>query len=283
MSKPYPHLKAVVFDWAGTVIDFGSRAPMGVFVEVFRSFGVEVTVGEARIPMGLPKLAHIEALGALPRVARAWREAHGRAFSTDDARRIYDVFVPINRRVVSEPDYSGLIPGAAAAADHLREAGLRIGSTTGYTRDILSEVLETAARQGFSPDNTVCAGDLPAGRPTPLMMYKCFVDLAVWPASAVVKVDDTEPGIAEGRAAGSWTVGVAVSGNAFGLSRTETEALSASDFAARRTSARGTLTQAGADLVIDSVADLPKALEVIEARLARGEGPRSADPGAAGS
>ena len=34
--------KAVVFDWAGTVIDFGSFAPMGVFVKAFAQFGVEV-------------------------------------------------------------------------------------------------------------------------------------------------------------------------------------------------------------------------------------------------
>lgn len=268
MPQPFQHLKAVVFDWAGTVIDFGSRAPMGVFVEVFRSFGVEITVDEARVPMGLPKLAHIEALGALPRVAEAWQAAHGRAFSSEDALRIYDVFVPINRRVVSDPDYATLIPGVAETMRALRAGGLKIGSTTGYTRDILSEILETAARQGFAPDNTVCAGDLPAGRPTPLMMYKCFLDLAVWPAGSVVKVDDTAPGIAEGRAAGTWTVGVAVTGNAFGMSEAEAGALAPADFAARRDAARETLREAGADYVIDGVAELVPVLNAIEARLA---------------
>jgi phosphonoacetaldehyde hydrolase len=46
--------KAVVFDWAGTVVDFGSFAPMGVFVEAFAEFGVEVSVAQARAPMGMP-------------------------------------------------------------------------------------------------------------------------------------------------------------------------------------------------------------------------------------
>lgn len=268
MPDTFRHLKAVVFDWAGTVIDHGSRAPMGVFVEVFCAFGVEVSVAEARVPMGLPKLAHIEALGALPRVAEAWRAAHGRDFSHEDALAIYDVFVPINRRVVSEPRFATLIPGVADLVQTLRAGGLKIGSTTGYTRDILSEILETAAAQGFAPDNTVCAGDLPVGRPTPLMMYKCFLDLAVWPASAVVKVDDTAPGIAEGIAAGTWTVGVAVSGNAFGLDEAETAALSPAEFASRRDAARRVLALAGADFVIDSVADLQPILQQIELRLA---------------
>ena len=48
-------------------------------------------------------------------------------------------------------------------------------------------------------------------------MYKCFLDLDVWPAQAVVKVDDTDVGIDEGIAAGCWTVGLALSGNEAGL------------------------------------------------------------------
>lgn len=273
MQTGFSHLKAVVFDWAGTVIDYGSRAPMGVFVEVFGAAGVPVTIAEARVPMGLPKLAHIQALGALPRVAEAWQAAHGRAFSAEDAQRIYDVFVPINRQVVSDPEYSTLIPGVAETAAFLRAHGLKMGSTTGYTRDILSEVLETASRQGFAPDNTVCAGDLPAGRPTPLMMYRCFLDLAVWPASAVVKVDDTAPGIAEGVAAGSWTVGVATTGNAFGATMAEQRALSPEAYAERRAAACRELEAAGADYVIDGVADLPELLAAIEARAGRGSRP----------
>lgn len=42
----------------------------------------------------------------------------------------------------------------------------------------------------------------------PLAMYRCFIDLCVYPPSSEIKVDDTEPGIAEGVAAGCITVGV---------------------------------------------------------------------------
>ncbi|WP_299393775.1 phosphonoacetaldehyde hydrolase [Pelagibius sp.] len=265
-------VKAVVFDWAGTMIDFGSRAPMGAFVEVFGEFGVELTIAEARGPMGLPKLEHIKALGALPRVAAAWQEAHGGApFDDDAAQRVYEIFVPLNARIVS--DYADLVPGAAAMVADLRALGVKIGSTTGYTRDIMAPVLPLAADQGYTPDNLVCAGDLPAGRPSPLMMYKCFIDLAVWPASACVKVDDTEPGIAEGRAAGSWTVGVSLSGNEVGLSPTELAAAPAEERAALNARAVEKLEAAGADYVVDTVADLPGVLDRIEARIAAGESP----------
>lgn len=264
-------LRAVVFDWAGTIVDHGSRAPMGVFVKAFRRFGVEITVAEARVPMGLPKLDHIRALGAQPRIAAAWAEQHGTPFDEAAARAVYEVFVPMNTRVVT--DYADLIPGALTTVTALRARGLKIGSTTGYTRDIMERLAPVAAAAGYAPDNLVCAGDLPAGRPTPLMMYKCFLDLVVWPAAAVVKVDDTEPGIAEGVAAGCWTVGVTLSGNAVGLSAEELAALDETARTRLHAEAGERLTAAGAHHVVRSVAELLPAIDRIEARLAAGERP----------
>lgn len=264
-------LAAVVFDWAGTVVDHGSRAPMGAFVEVFARFGVALDITEARVPMGLPKWDHIRALLDNPSIAARWTSRHGAAPSHVDVDKIHEVFVPLNASVVT--DYADLIPGAADVVAEVRARGLKVGSTTGYTREIMAPLLPIAAAQGFAPDNLVCAGDLAAGRPTPLMMYRTFLDLGVHPAAAVVKVDDTEPGIAEGLAAGTWTVGVAVSGNAMGLSLDELRALTPTEFASRRAAAVATLTKAGAHFVIDSVADLMPILDQIDGRLTRGERP----------
>ena len=264
-------LKAVVFDWAGTMVDHGSRAPMGAFVKVFADFKVTISIDEARGPMGLPKWDHIQALLDDPAIAARWQAAHGAAPNKADVDRIYEVFVPLNASVVT--DYADVIPGVIETIGALRARGLRIGSTTGYTREIMQRLLPAAAAQGLAPDNLVCAGDLPLGRPTPAMMYKCFLDLGVWPASAVVKIDDTDVGIAEGLHAGCWTVGVAMSGNALGLSRQELETLSPAERASRRWQAAGKLQRAGAHEVIDSVADLLPVIDRIEGRLARGERP----------
>ncbi len=264
-------VKAVIFDWAGTVVDFGSRAPMGAFVEVFRRFGVDISIDEARVPMGLPKWDHIRALGTIPRVAEAWAKAKGAAFSDADVDAIYEVFVPLNAEVVT--DHADLIPGVRETVAALRDRGVRIGSTTGYTREIMGRLVPLAAEQGFAPDNLVCAGDLPEGRPGALMMYKTFLDLQVWPASACIKVDDTEPGIAEGLAAGTWTVGVAASGNAMGLSREEADGLDAAEYLDRYEAAERRLFRAGAHFVVESVADLMGVVDEIEGRLLRGERP----------
>ena len=65
-------IRAVLFDWAGTTVDYGSRALVEAFVEAFRRSGIELTAAEARGPMGRAKRDHIAAIFALPRVVEAW-------------------------------------------------------------------------------------------------------------------------------------------------------------------------------------------------------------------
>lgn len=264
-------LKAAVFDWAGTVIDHGSQAPMGVFVKAFKTFGVDITIAEARGPMGMAKRDHIKTLMSAPRIAEAWKAAQGALPDEAAIDRVYEVFVPMNVEAVT--DYCTMIEGAVPAINRMRARGLKIGSTTGYTRSIMAKVLPLAAAQGYAPDNLVCAGDLSEARPSAMMMYRTFLDLGVWPAWSVVKVDDTGVGIGEGLNAGCWTVGVALSGNAFGLNPAETAALSPAEFATMKAAAYADLRRTGAHYVIDSVADIDWVLDEIEGRLARGERP----------
>jgi phosphonoacetaldehyde hydrolase len=264
-------LKAVILDWAGTVIDHGSRAPMGAFVRAFGEFGVTIGIDDARGPMGMAKWDHIRAVGRAPAVAAAWRAVHGRDFSDADADAIFGVFEPMN--VAAIKDHADFIPGALDALAAIRARGLRIGSTTGYTRPIMAELAPIAAAAGYAPEVTVCAGDLPAGRPSPLMMWHAMAALGVWPAETVVKVDDTPPGIGEGVNAGTWTIGLALTGNIAGLSAEELAALPEAECAVIRDRATTEMLAAGADLVIDSIATLPAALDRIEAKLAAGEKP----------
>lgn len=270
-TNPSSQVQAVVFDWAGTIVDFGSRAPMGAFVQLFADFGIAISIAQARGPMGSAKWDHIAALCALPEVAAQWERKYGKPVATSDIDQLYEVFTPMNARVVG--DFADFIPGALDTVQALRAQDIRVGSTTGYNRPIMDVLQPIAARNGYIPDNVVCAGELAAGRPSPLMMYRCFADLGVWPAHTVVKVDDTGVGLAEGTNAGTWTVGVAISGNASGLSLAEWQALPCAERQRVRENAHAELRQAGADYVIDSVADLLPVIAAINARLQQGERP----------
>jgi phosphonoacetaldehyde hydrolase len=249
----------VIFDWAGTMVDFGCRAPVNALLEAFARRQVILTEQEARRDMGKAKSAHVRALLEDDRIAAAWSAATGAAPTARDAEALMIDLGPLMREQAALA--ATLIDGARSTVETLRAAGLRVASSTGYTRDMMQPVLAAAAAQGYVPEHLVCSGETPQGRPSPLMIYKTCAELGVWPLSRVIKVDDAEAGVAEGRAAGCFTVGVAASGNGVGLSAEALAALPAAERAARIARSAKALYAAGADRVVDSVADLLTALE----------------------
>jgi len=264
-------LKSVILDWAGTTMDYGCYAPAVVFIEVFRRKKVPITAEEARAPMGAHKKVHIRKISQLETVKKRWQDAHGRLPNEQDVDEMFKEFVPLQEACL--PKYADLIPGTLESVADMRKRGLKIGSTTGYLPDMMKILLAEAKRRGYSPDSTVCAGDVPNGRPEPWMCLKNAQNLGVYPLSAIVKVDDTLPGIEEGLNAGMWTIGLAKTGNEIGLNEQEINALSPEDRKDKLERAYKRMAMTGAHYVVDSIADLPPVLDMINEALARGEKP----------
>ena len=263
MSFP---VKAVVFDWAGTMVDFGCMAPVEALIEVFAAEGVPISDVEARRDMGKAKHDHLTAIMANPAVATRWQAQKGAAASVADIERIYRNLVPAMTAAAARA--SILIPGAAETAAALAALGVKIGSGTGYTREMMAGILAAAAKQGYAPEAVVCAGETPSGRPAPLMTWKALIALDAWPARACIKVDDAAVGIEEGRLAGCWTVGLSASGNGIGMTRESFLALSPEDRRARLAQAEVPLRDAGADFIIEDVSQLMPVVHEIARRIA---------------
>ena len=264
-------IQAVLLDWAGTTMDYGCMAPAVVFVEVFKRAGVPISVEEARVPMGAHKRVHIQKITQLDSVRKRWQEKHGRLPTEKDVDAMFEAFVPLQVKCLS--DYSEMIPGALKAVKAMRDRGYKIGSTTGYNTEMMKVNLRDAKKQGYEPDSTVCASDVPHARPYPYMCLQNMINLGVSPVEACVKIDDTRPGIEEGLNAGMWTIGLAVSGNEIGLPLKEVKKLPKAEFEMKRSAAYVRMYQTGAHYVVDSIADVLPCLDDIEARLARGERP----------
>lgn len=252
-------LKAILFDWAGTTVDYGSRCPTTVFVEIFRQRGVEITVEEARGPMGRAKHEHIALIAALPRVAQLWTARHGNPATDADVLSMYHDFLPLQKEILQQG--SSVIPGIPEAVAELRRRGLKIGSSTGYTRELMDVVVPSAAAQGYQPDVVVCSDDVPQGRPAPWMNLRAAERLGVYPLRSIIVVDDTPVGIEAGKHAGMRTVAVSLTGNAMGLSEAEVSRLSATELEQRLSEIEREFLSAGADHVIRSAAELPKLLD----------------------
>jgi phosphonoacetaldehyde hydrolase len=264
-------VKLAILDWAGTTMDYGCYAPAVVFIEVFKRKGVEISMEEAREPMGAHKLVHIRKISQIPAVARRWREVHGRACTEDDVQAMFEEFVPLQLDCLAQ--YADLIPGTLELVADLRGRGIKIGSTTGYTGEMMKLLLDEAARRGYTPDATVCATDVPAGRPEPWMCLQNAQQLGIYPMEACVKIGDTLPDVEEGLNAGMWTVGLAKSGNELGLNEAEVAALPADELQARLRRACDRMAATGAHYVVDTVADVVPVIDSIGEQLARGERP----------
>jgi phosphonoacetaldehyde hydrolase len=185
----YP-IKAVIFDWAGTMVDFGCMAPVEAVIDAFAVHGVAISAADARRDMGRAKHDHVRAILGDPSVTAAWIAATGSAPTPADGEAVYQTLLPLVETAATR--CAELIPGAAAAAADLRGLGVKIGSGTGYTRQMMSGILPRAAEQGYAPGVVVCAGETASGRPAPLMTWKALVDLDAWPAQACVKARTNE-------------------------------------------------------------------------------------------
>ena len=264
-------LQAVVLDWAGTTVDHGCMAPAETFIAAFAAYGVEISVAQAREPMGMPKWNHIQAITQMPPIAAAWAKAHGKAPTDADVDALYARFLPLQIETVER--HSDVIPGVLDAVATFRARGLKIASTTGYPREVMETVFRVAKAQGYEPDTTVCAGDTPAGRPGPFMALQALVNLSISPVEAVVKIGDTVVDVEEGLNGGMWSIGRAATGNEVGLTAKQLAALPSEERRRLVSSAAAKLARAGAHYVVDGLADVPPVLNMIEARLARGEKP----------
>ena len=246
-------------------------APAVVFVQVYEHQRVPITMDEARAPMGAHKKVHIERISQLDAVRRRWQEVHGRPPNDGDVNAMFEEFVPLQLACLSE--YSKLIPGTLEVVADLRKRGAKIGSTTGYLSEMMKINRDDAKRQGYEPDSTVCASDVPAGRPYPYMCLQNAINLKVTTVQSCVKVDDTVPGVEEGLNAGMWTIGLAVSGNEVGLPLEQWQALSEQDKTIKRARAYARMHQCGAHYVVDTIADLLPCIDDIQGRIRRGETP----------
>lgn len=266
-------VKALVLDWSGTTADAYVVAPAVVFVEVFKKHGVEITMPEARGPMGLRKDLHIKALTEDPAIRERWHGVHGKDPDDGDVERMFADFVPMQLECLRE--YTTLLPGVAETTQAFQTQGIKIGSSTGFVRSMVDILEEDAKKQGYTPDASVAGDEVVHGaRPKPFMVYRNLDLLDVHPIQSVVKVDDTVSGVGEALEAGCWGVGIARYSNYMNFD-TLAEGDNASDdeIARRLAHTREILRKAGAHYVIDTFDQLPEVVEDVNARLARGERP----------
>ncbi|PJN89439.1 phosphonoacetaldehyde hydrolase [Bacillus sp. mrc49] len=267
-------VEGIILDWAGTAVDFGCFAPVNVFVDIFKNAGIDVTMAEARAPMGMLKIDHIRAMLAMPRISALWEEAYGRGFNEADVEKLYAEFEPA--LMVSLADYTDPIPGVIETVEVLRKRGLKIGSTTGYTDAMMEVVVSHALKKGYGPDFHVTPDATDSvGRPYPYMIYRNIEELRISASWKTVKIGDTASDMKEGVNAGVWSVGVIVGSSEMGLSLEEYTSLSEWDKENVISETAHSFMQNGADFTIKTMKELPELIDRINDLIADGKRPRT--------
>ena len=258
-------IECIIMDWAGTSVDYGCFAPVAAFMESFSEIGMPVTVNDIRSHMGLTKIEEIRALFNVPEVRESFRSKYGKDPDENDVAQRYESFQ--KTLFASLEKYSEPIPGVVETIGNLRKAGIKVGSTTGYTGKMMETVIPAAAKKGYVIDNCVTSDNLPSGRPAPYMIYRNMCDLAVKSRFSVIKYGDTIADIREGVNAGVWTIGVIIGSNELALTQEEAGSMPLPELKTRMTTVRNRMYAAGADYVVDSITELPGLIDSINQRM----------------
>lgn len=253
-------VKAVILDWAGTTVDYGCFAPVGAFLEAFQRRGIEPTLSEVREPMGMLKKEHIKTMLEMERIDICWQEKFGRRYTAEDLDDLYRIYEKELFAVL--PKYADVKPGVLETMQALRDKGIKIGSTTGYTDEMMGIVVPEAAKNGYAPDFW-CSPDSVGGkgRPYPYMVFENMKRLGIGSVQEVVKIGDTISDILEGKNAGVYSIGIVEGSSEMGLTKEEYEALSESKKKELIEAVTKRYMAAGADAVILSMGELMAQIE----------------------
>lgn len=245
-------IEAVIFDWAGTTVDYGCFAPVQAFTDMFAEFGLTPSMDEIRKPMGMLKREHIKTVLSMSRIANQFLEVYKRDVAEDDIDRMNAAFEGKLMTILSQ--FAAPKPYVQETVEALRQKGIKIGSTTGYTDEMMKIVTEKAKEQGYCPDawfSPNATGNI--GRPYPYMIFKNMMELNIGSVDAVIKVGDTVSDILEGKAAGVITVGIVEGSSESGLTEEEFSALTAVEKAVLAEKIEKRYRDAGADYVVNDI------------------------------
>lgn len=261
MSK----IEAVIFDWAGTTVDYGCFAPVKAFMEVFEEYGITPTIDETRKPMGMLKWDHIKTMMSMERISKLWAKKYGREFNDGDIDEMHDKF--LGKLLGILHNYGNPKPYVLEAVQLLRENNIKVGSTTGYTDEMMDIVVKAAKENGYDPDFWISPTSTNnIGRPYPFMIFRNLEFLKVSSVTNVIKVGDTVSDILEGKNSGVWTVGVLEGSSELALSEEEYNMLSEDEKKENKAVVEKTFKEAGADYVISNMSELMDLIKEIESK-----------------
>lgn len=183
-------IRLVVCDVAGTTVRSGGGAVQRAMRAAIAAVGLELREGAMAGVTGMAK----------PQAIRTLLEGHGRTELIDRADAIHADFVARMRRYYRDDPAVAPIEGAVQAFAVLRAAGVVVALNSGFSREILDEVLTRLGWRGPDRpiDHTIASDEVARGRPHPDMIDALRTRVGGLAPAEVAKVGDTPIDLYEG-------------------------------------------------------------------------------------
>lgn len=254
-------IDTLLFGLNGATIDCGCQAAVVPVVEAFRLRGVVVEATAARAAPGVTSREQVRLLSLQPRVRSQWIEHNGAAPSRADLDQLHGelealLLAGVGRHAIP-------IPGFLPVLAELRAQGMRTGATTSFPAEVVEVLRPAMAARGWRPDTLVSGSEVPAGPPAPYLHQFAAMRLGSTNVARCVVAAGIPVELEAARNAGMWAIGLALTGPDVGLTAAELGSLHRDERARLAAAGKERLEAAGAHVVVDTVADLSLALDVL--------------------
>jgi len=282
--KSINKIQACVFDWAGTIIDYGAIASLQVMVDIFGSKKLIISKSEIRAKFtGASKKHHIKELLKIPRITQHFEKLYGKEPDESTVKEFKKLYEDHLLTVLA--NYAVEIPNAFSTINELRKKGIKIGSTTSYKREMMDIIAPIVEKNGFKPDYLITPSEVPNGRPFPYMMYHNALNLEVFSTDHMVKVGDSTADITEAHNAGAWSIGIIEGSSLMGLTLDEYINMSQKTNNPKQNelnlklkhkiqTCKEKYISAGADYIVNNISEVPRIIkEINDKRMPCGDKP----------
>jgi phosphonoacetaldehyde hydrolase len=259
-------LKACIFDLGGTVVDRYSLSPFLSLKEAFKLNNLIINQNLIFNDMGMDKREHIQKILKDKYVHRNFVRNEGRFVDNNDVHQIYSDFNDIQ---LCRSKIIDIIPETKEIFSYLKEKNILIGVNTGFNREITENIMDVLTKEGIHIDEYVSSSclDLP-GRPQPHMINHLMDKFKIDNPDQVMKIDDTNVGVKEGKNAKCISIGVARWSTYMKVrDKYEIRGLTDDDINHRLINSKKELKKSNPDSIIDNLTYIPDSYYYLKNKL----------------
>jgi len=262
-------IRACIFDLGGTIVDKYSLSPFISFKQAFNQKKIMINNHLIYKDMGMEKKEHIKLILQNKKVSEKWNNLYNDYPSFKDVSELYQLF---NQNQEINCKNIDILPETPKCINYLQMNTIKTGTTTGFSKENafhIKNLLESNDIQLDSYVSSTCLSNHNGEfftRPNPGMIFQNLVNMNIDNSSNVIKVDDTNVGIEEGKNAGCITVGVARWSTYMKVLPKDVSTITDEEVNERLKESRKFLNQSNPDYIIDTLDELPIIIRQINAK-----------------